>query len=341
MSLRLSCRCLGAFLLVGCGAPAKSVAVPRLVPQPGPNIDALYEDGHGRTWFGSNGGGAYLFDGTTLTHFTTEDGLCSDSVWRIHGAPDGSVWFTTWDSVCRFDGKTFVEMTDAIRASTLAQSPDVSGIPLNTERGVCFYDGERCAEVSIVPKDFVPDPTSLHGPYEVYTTTVDTDGVVWFGTQSMGVAVYDGREVSYFVEDDLAGPAVRAIFQDSRGVMWFGNNGGGLYRYDGEELRNITVENDLGNEHFLRGMENADMPGTLARVFAINEDADGSIWVGTVDAGVWRVDGERLTNYTKSDGLPSLFVPVIYKAANGELWFIAGGEAIFEFNGTSFVPATY
>lgn len=47
----------------------------------------------------------------------------------------------------------------------------------------------------------------------------------------------------------------------------------------------------------------SDKHGTLARVWTINEDNNGNLWIGTIDACVWRYDGKNLTNYTTKDGL--------------------------------------
>lgn len=184
----------------------------------------------------------------------------------------------------------------------------------------------------------------MNRPYGIYSTLIDEGGQVWFGTQSQGVCQYNGKTYSYLTEKDLAGPAVRAIYQDQSGHLWFGNNGGGLYRYDGKNLRNITAEYGLGNPDFLKG-NFTGKPGTLARVWAINEDREGHLWIGTVDAGVWRYDGKQLTNFTTKDGLASNSISTIFKDAQGELWFITSGNStggsIYKFNGKIFKEITF
>lgn len=76
--------------------------------------------------------------------------------------------------------------------------------------------------------------------------------------------------------------------------------------------------------------------GTLARVYSINEDNNNNIWIGTVDAGVWKYEGNVLTNYTTKEGLTSNAVNTIYKDNNGELWFGTDGNGICKFNGMTF-----
>ena len=155
------------------------------------------------------------------------------------------------------------------------------------------------------------------------------------GTQAKGVCRYDGKSLTWFKEKGLSGPAVLGLFEDSKGNLWFGNNGAGLFRYDGKTLTNITDELGLSNPDFrLTGNPGV---GTLARVYSINEDNIGHIWIGTVDAGVWEYDGSKMINYTIKDGLTSNAVNTIYKDSKGELWFGTDENGICKFNGTKFI----
>ncbi len=120
---------------------------------------------------------------------------------------------------------------------------------------------------------------------------------------------------------------------------------------DEKSVINFTEEKKLSNNEFKTSGKSG--PGTLARVYAINEDNDGNLWIGTVDAGVWRYNpsasfdsaqhkslkagGKELINYTTKDGLTSNAVNVIYKDKNGELWFGTDGDGVCKFNGKTFM----
>ncbi|MFM7838959.1 MAG: two-component regulator propeller domain-containing protein, partial [Chitinophagaceae bacterium] len=209
------------------------------------------------------------------------------------------------------------------------------GLFFGHHKGICYSDGQTFINFTIQPDDYRPLPYNWNRPYSLYSALIDQAGILWFGTQSQGVCRYDGKTLTYLVEKDLAGPAVRTLFQDKKGILWFGNNGGGLYRYDGKTLSNITEEKGLGNPEFLKGQLN-NKPGSLARVFSIHEDRTGNLWIGTVDAGVWRYDGTTLVNYTTKDGLPGNSIWKIYKDKAGELWFLVNGQGVCTFNGKSF-----
>jgi ligand-binding sensor domain-containing protein len=307
------------------------------VSELGKNIDCMLQDKNGNYWFASNGDGVYRYDNKTLLHITDKDGLCSNFVLAIQQDIHGYLWFSTRDGICQFDGKKFTNYTTIIKNAPIGRLQyKEGGLFFNHLNGVCFYDGNTFTNFVIYPGSYKPSMSDMNRPYSIYSTLIDNTGNVWFGTQSQGVCRYDGKTFTYLTDKNLAGPAVRTMFQDKAGNIWFGNNGGGLYRYDGKKLTNITEEKNLGNAEFLKGTFN-DKPGSLARVWAINEDNDGNLWIGTIDAGVWKFDGTNLTNYTIKDGLPGNAIWAIYKDNKGELWYVTNGDAICTFNGQAFI----
>ncbi len=74
-------------------------------------VHSITQDSRGRMWFGTNGG-AFIWDGTTLSNLSVTDGLCGDAVNDILEDKDGSFWFATHhNGVCRFDGKSFTHVS--------------------------------------------------------------------------------------------------------------------------------------------------------------------------------------------------------------------------------------
>lgn len=303
----------------------------------GPNLDGMLQDKNGVYWFCSNSNGVYRYDGAEVTQYTTKHGLVSDYVMSVQEDSKGHLWFTTRDGISRFDGKTFTTATGSVKMALPEKLiPKPGYVYFNQPNGMCYFDGTTFTAFTIHPPSYEIRTNTNSREYGVYTTFTDRAGNVWFGTQEKGVVVYNGLIFSYIDQLDLDGGAVRTIFQDKNGTMWFGNNGGGLFRYEGGRLRNITEEQHLGNEEFLRGKKPVNKPGSLARVFAINEDRDGNIWVGTVDAGVWKYDGKTFKNYTTQHGLAGLSVTEIYKDRKGALWFVVNGTTVQQFNGRTF-----
>lgn len=309
------------------------------------NIRSIFQDSKGHYWIGTNSSGVYRYDNKKLTHYTIKDGLADNQILSIQEDVSGNIWFGTGGfGLCKFDGKEFKTLTHTVKftdgkASNWNSTP--SDLWFCAGGGVLRY---RNSSLDYLPFETMRSKSSSHSPFSlsrfgVYCILKDKQGNCWFGTQAEGVCKYDGKTLSWLTEKGLAGPAVLAIFEDRKGNVWFGNNGGGLFRYDGKSLTNITEEKGLNNVDFR--VSGKPGLGTLARVYAINEDNSGNIWIGTVDAGVWRYDGNNLTNYTTKDGLPSNAVNTIYKDKKGELWFGTDSDGLCKFNGRTFTPFTF
>lgn len=308
------------------------------------NIRCIFQDHLGNYWFGTNGAGVYRYDGHTLRSFSEKDGLTNNQVQSIQEDSSGNIWFGTgMFGVCRFDGKTFTSFTnkeilqsEAFIVSKEKIKPD--DLWFNAGGGVYRYNGNSLAYLPLDPNglpsnDRHSSPFNL-SRYAVYCLLKDRKGNLWFGTQAEGVCMYDGKSFTWFTEMGLAGPAVLGLFEDRSGNIWFGNNGSGLFRYDGKALINFTEDRGLSNPVFR--LEGKPGHETLARIYSINQDQRGDIWIGTVDAGVWRFDGTNLKQYTAANGLTSNAINTIYKDNDGELWFGTDEAGVFRFNGLNF-----
>lgn len=320
--------------------PNQGLDIGETVGHLGNNIDCIYQDKNGHFWFGSNGDGAYFWDGKLLKHITTKEGLLSNYVWNIAEDKNGILFFSTRDGVCGFDGKIFTDYTPRINFAFNGRLiHKKGGLFFGRADGMCFYDGHNFTGFDIHPVDYIPVPNNRSNPYSVYSSLVDKEGNVWFGTQEKGVCRYDGYFYTYYTDKGLDLAAVRTLFQDHSGVIWAGNNGAGLFRFNGKDFVNFSDQMGLGNRDFLNKLKVKE--GTLARPWTINEDLNGMLWIGTIDSGVWLYDGKVFKNYTTKDGLPGNSIWTIFKDTKGELWFIVDGNSICKFDGTRFYKVDF
>jgi len=302
----------------------------------GKNIDCILQLKNGDYWIATNGDGVYRYSNSTLMHFTVKDGLVSDFVLGIQEDKHGRLWFTTRDGISQYDGLQFFTYTDSIKnAKSGPLYVQKGGLFFGQDRKICYYDGHTYTSFEIHPDTYKPHRFDNSKPYSMYCSLITKDGTMVFGTESKGVCLFDGKKKTFLNEKLLEPTAVRTLFQDSKGILWFGNNGGGLFSYDGQTLRNITEEHHLGNPDFLNKLD-TKKKNTLARVFSINEDKNGLLWIGTIDAGVWSYDGTNLKQYTEKDGLTGDAIWTISKNNDGDLLYVTNGEKICTFDGKKF-----
>lgn|GEM_PF-1912688 len=121
---------------------------------------------------------------------------------------------------------------------------------------------------------------------DAYCVSEDLQGFIWVGTRN-GLSRFDGVqfvEPAFVAERDAliaAREAVQTLLRDRRGKLWFGVEGRGLYQLDPStfELKRIAGYQD--------------------DIWALSEDAQGDVWIGTYKGGLHRAgaDGRSLKQY--------------------------------------------
>jgi ligand-binding sensor domain-containing protein len=153
---------------------------------------SISEDKNGNLWFGTNGNGAFKYDGKSFKQYTKKDGLAGNDVDVIIEDRKGNMWFgTRYGGISRYNGKTFVNYTqnDSIGNNEICAiyEDKIGNIWFSSEGyGVYRYDGESLTNYS--------DHEGLRVK-AVQTIFEDKEGRFWVGG-SGGLYRYDG--ISFF-----------------------------------------------------------------------------------------------------------------------------------------------
>ncbi|MDQ2656367.1 MAG: ATP-binding protein, partial [Bacteroidota bacterium] len=157
----------------------------------------------------------------------------------------------------------------------------------------------------------------------------DVRGNLWIGTWGRGVYRVDlasGEVQNYKVESNGFGDnKVYCIYQDSRKTIWVGSVGSGLFYFDPASARFIGLNEE----------KQADYIRKSAYVTTILEDADSTLWVGTL-FGIYRhkflregvYDIDLFRNTTGKGSLGSYDIQTIYEDARQNLWFGTGDRGM-------------
>ncbi len=161
-------------------------------------VHSIMQDSKNRMWFGTNGG-AYIYDGKTLTNLSEKDGLSDNSVNDILEDTQGNFWLAThFKGISKYDGTSFTNYTkDGIIAGDEVWSlyeDQIGHIWFPAEHyGVYRYDGTTFT-------NFYKDQgLTTNGVQSVFQ---DRQGKIWAG----GWQGLFRKEKNTFVSVSINGP---------------------------------------------------------------------------------------------------------------------------------------
>ncbi len=302
-------------------------------------IRVIFQDSKGNYWFGSLQEGVAVYNGNSFTYFSTNEGLKDNQILSIQEDKNGIIWIETQNGVSSYNGKSIEDQTKEIIVTSQddwIKSDNDLWFASGIKEGVYRYNGRNLNYLAF-PNPKVINPNNLYG---VTSISKGKNNMIWFGTYA-GVFGYNGKEFK-IINDETLGLNIeveplhiRSILEDSKGRLWIGNNGIGVLLKDGDSIINFSDKNKL--IHPTSGRKgDKSMPNTLEHVFTIAEDGKGNIWFGDRDAGIWKYDGVKMTNYTKKDGLTNDNALSILEDNKGELWFGMEDGNIYKFDGKTF-----
>jgi signal transduction histidine kinase/streptogramin lyase len=102
------------------------------------------------------------------------------------------------------------------------------------------------------------------------------------------------------VDTVLKEVGITQVFLDSEGNTWFGSSGNGLYKYFVQDFDKCTSDN-------------------LSAVFSINEEKNGTTWIGTWTKGIWKMNKSGFKNYMVNNSGDEN-VGSIEISPSGEVW---------------------
>ncbi len=192
----------------------------------------------------------------------------------------------------------------------------------------------------------------------VYAIAQTPDGYLWFGLED-GLIRFDG--VNFLVvRDDSKSfnvTSVLGLTADTNGDLWLRMEGSNLVRYRNGVFENPPLHSPYQRQgvtamsRTIRGDLLASLPhlGAVAfrqnkfeplanleklprtPILALAQTADGSIWIGTRDAGLFRVRGEHVEAITK--GIPDPKINCLLLDGKDALW-IGTDTGIVRWNGS-------
>ncbi len=294
------------------------------------------------------------------TNFSTDNGLSRNTVLDIVQGRNGMLWIATNGGLNRFDGYEFRIFRHDMQSPTSIASDNVTALTTDfsgrvwaaTDRGLsvynersgafCNYSYHNMAISALVPLDNKHLLVSVGGRLVIFNladyqfrrigicrnhlsavTALYRDGYTIFIGTRKSVYRYDIRTNTLF---RLPLPALdgssQCLFVQGKTRLWVGTEGGGLYAIDlnSRRVRHLTPANSALSSPYVR---------------ALNADARGNLWVGTVD-GLFAIGPsgklETLVRKGINGNGSTLSVRCIFRDSQNGIWAGTFFNGLFYYN---------
>jgi ligand-binding sensor domain-containing protein/signal transduction histidine kinase len=270
-------------------------------------INCLLADQGGRMWIGTDDGLAY-WDGHRLIPrpFSRPD-MRNLQVLTMMQDRDANLWIGTSSGLLR---------ANSSGAEWVSTGPNSDRVPVTAvlqdrEGDIWFGSGstlERLESTPIVPLRHSESPNNgSFGPLYV-----DRRGRVWFTDGQQGLFWMNDGVVHTVRNDGLAKDEVYSI--DGYGDdIWLGRRSGGLTRL---HFGNGSVESKTWTTR--DGLSQNS-------IYAVRVGSNGTVWAGTLTAGLNRFDNGRFSHIDEKNGLPADDISAIEFGDEGQVWIGTSG----------------
>jgi signal transduction histidine kinase/ligand-binding sensor domain-containing protein len=311
-------------------------------------IHTIAADRNNTIWIGSEGGLDIMniVSGKVSRHaHNSRDNfsLNSKSIQSILIDPQGIYWIGTYKgginkfdrNLTLFNGKRGSELDpfglNAPLVTSFAESPS-GDVFVGTDGGGLNVYHPKTGLFSRIPIKS-KERIDLAG-LPILSMVLDRRKQLWIGTYKHGLFCYDIQTGSYkqFLQgtgaSDLSDNHIFCLKEDSNGNIWIGTNGGGVNVYSPITKQIAKFRSGL------RGANSQRFP-INNYIRAIEEDANGNIWIGSLGSGiaVYHTITRQFTAYKSAQtGLALDNIASIEKDHRGNMWVGTGGEGLYLFD---------
>ena len=277
---------------------------------PSPKVNCLlaldHGEDHGELWIGTDGGLVHLagtpqLAGTGSASTEVPPSLRHTPIFSMVRDRDLNVWLGTADGLVRVNA-------NGVSVDNSATPADGPVTALFEDREGNLWAGGSHGIQCLRDSAFIT--YSVAGLHSESTGAiyVDPGDRVWYAPIEGGLYWMQGEKSGSVTNDLLSQDAIYSIAGNER-ELWIGRQQGGLtsLRYTGGSFaaKTYTQANGLAQNS----------------VYTVHQNPDGTVWAGTVSAGISRLKDGKFTTYTVADGLGANSVTCIEDGPNRTMWF--------------------
>jgi ligand-binding sensor domain-containing protein len=300
------------------------------------------QSGNERVWMGTRDAGLFFMSQGQLTQVTT--GLPDKKINSLMAANDGELWIGTDNGVVKWNGAEIIKPTpdEALsHAQALAIAPDrESNIWIGTNMGLLRLNSGGVSPLEDGNRQSIG---AVNAIFE------DREGNLWIGSTRGIDRLRSTPFISYSVSSGRPTQVGGAFYIDDNDYTWFAPSQGGLFWRKGEQTGEVKIaelDRDIvysltgGNGELWIGRQRGGLTHlhykgnsftaetytkaeglTQNSIYTVYQSRDGSVWAGSISAGLNRLKNGKVTTFTVTDGLASNMVTSILETSDGTMWF--------------------
>jgi ligand-binding sensor domain-containing protein/signal transduction histidine kinase len=305
-------------------------------------VISVAQTADGKIWLGTRDSGLYCVDGKQISQITS--GLPDKKVNSLLAIGGDELWIGTDNGVVRWNGRELSSVgshnsLEHVQATAMVKDHN-GDVWVGTSNGLIRVDARGAATRERGDEEEGVPVTAL---FE------DREGNVWVGTtrgiERLRRSTFTTYSTARGLPSDRGGP----IYVDPEGRTWIGPAEGGLYWLKGDQVghvRDAGLDEDVvysisghngelwigrrsGGLTHLRYRDDQVVAQTFTKkdglaqdsVYAVHESRDGTVWAGTLSAGLSRLKNDSFTAFSTANGLASNSIGAILESADGKMWF--------------------
>ena len=288
------------------------------------------------------------------TSWRIQDGSAPAGMFTVAQTSDGFLWFSNYSpAIYRFDGVRFLSRHFAYKGGSSNKVFKVFG----DRAGGLWAVGSR--EIAYIKEGAVASDVQLDGFSSFQNVSEDPDGSLWVVRAAANISdsalchVADGKVKCFGKAEGVPISPIDSISADGKGGFWLGGQTALVHWRDGasetypiEALRSNVGQHGvvsvalgpdgtvwvgmlaegpglgLGQlkEGIVKPFVTPTFDGSKVEVFGMTFDRDGNLWVASRGKGLYRIYGDVVDHYGRTDGLSSDSVNLLFEDREGILW---------------------
>jgi len=261
-------------------------------------VNNLFVDRQGALWIGTLHGNLLTLEQGKFKNHLLAGNISGLSYFCITEDGQGNLWVGTYEGLFfRSPGNNepFKKYLSFPNRKIVCIAMDRSGRLLVSTANKCLYRLEKEQFKQILSAN-----DKLGN--DIVVIRQDRSDRLWLGTNSGLYYCQNNRLLDYPLKRGMTASII-SLAVDHDGNLWIGSEGG-LYRWREGAVQSLDTDHSLSSNY----------------VYSLYEDAEGALWVGTVEGGLTQIRDERITTLTGLEGLNGEVFRTLHGDDTGALW---------------------